>query len=224
MYKRQLYSYPVITEDFCDNVGATFKDQIFNFVPNACFKIVRTWYVIDWCAMANDPNYEPYSFQQTIKVQNKVGPVINSSCETINVCTPKGNCNKGYVVITASATDVCTPANLLQWTYKIDLDNDGIYETVETGFGGSKTVSDSFPVGNHRIQFSFEDRCGNVTTCDKLFNIKNCDAPTAVCVERISIGLVPMDLDGDGTNDIEMACVSAISLDAGCLLYTSRCV
>ncbi len=210
-----LYSYPVITEDFCDNVGATFKDQIFNFVPNACFKIVRTWYVIDWCAMANDPNYEPYSFQQTIKVQNKVGPVINSSCETINVCTPKGNCNKGYVVITASATDVCTPANLLQWTYKIDLDNDGIYETVETGFGGSKTVSDSFPVGNHRIQFSFEDRCGNVTTCDKLFNIKNCDAPTAVCVERISIGLVPMDLDGDGTNDIEMACVSAISLDAG---------
>lgn len=210
-----LYSYPIITEDFCDNVGATFKDQIFNFVPNACFKIVRTWYVIDWCAMANDPNYEPYSFQQTIKVQNKVGPVITSSCAAIDVCTPKGNCDKGYVVLTASATDVCTPANLLKWTYKIDLDNDGLYETEESGFGGTLTATDSFPVGNHRIQYSFEDRCGNVTTCDKLFNVKNCDAPTAVCVEEISIGLVPMDIDGDGENDIEMACITAVSLDAG---------
>ena len=209
------YNYPVIAEDFCDNVGVTFDDQVFNFVPGACFKIVRTWYVLDWCAMAADSNYVPYTFQQTIKVQNTIAPVITSSCETVDVCTPKDNCDNGYVELIATADDVCTPDNLLHWAWKIDLDNDGTYEYEDSGFGGETDASDIYPVGNHRVQFSFEDRCGNVTTCDKFFNIQNCDTPTAICVERISIGLVPMDMDGDGENEIEMACITAASLDAG---------
>lgn len=209
------YNYPVITEDFCDNVGVTFDDQVFNFVQNACFKIVRTWYVIDWCAMENDSLYEPYTFQQTIKVQNYEAPVITSSCEPVNACTPKDNCVDGFIELTATATDVCTPGNLLSRTYKIDLNNDGIYEDEVTGFGDEIDASGIYPVGSHRIQYSFEDRCGNVTTCDQLFSIQNCDTPTAICVERISIGLVPMDMDGDGENEIEMACVNAASLDAG---------
>lgn len=209
------YNYPVITEDFCDNVGVTFKDQVFNFVQNACFKIVRTWYVIDWCAMENDPSYEPYSFQQTIKVQNSEAPIITSACEPVNACTPKDNCTDGYIELKASATDVCTPGNLLSKTYKIDVNNDGIYEDQISGFGDNIDASGVYPVGSHRIQYSFEDRCGNVTTCDQLFSIKNCDSPTALCVEGISVGLVPMDMDGDGNNEIEMACVEAESLDAG---------
>jgi len=209
------YNYPVITEDFCDNVGVTFKDQVFNFVQNACFKIVRTWYVIDWCAMENDPLYEPYSFQQTIKVQNTEAPVITSSCEPVDACTPKDNCTEGYIDLTASATDVCTPGNLLSKTYKIDLNNDGSYEVEFAGFGDQIDASGIYPVGNHRVQYSFEDRCGNVTTCDQLFSIENCDSPTATCVRNISVGLVPMDMDGDNEDEIEMACIDAESLDAG---------
>lgn len=210
-----LYSYPVITEDFCDNVGVTFKDQVFNFVPNACFKIVRTWYVIDWCAMENNPNYQPITWQQTIKVQNEIAPVITSSCDSLTQCTPKDNCVDGFITLGATATDVCTPANLLSNVYKIDANNDGTYDIEVTGFGGTINASGVYPVGTHRIQYSFEDRCGNVTTCDQIFTIVNCDSPTAICVERVSVGLVPMDTDGDGENDIEMACILAASLDAG---------
>src|SRR5690606_31028671 len=123
---------------------------------------------------------------------------------TVDVCTPKDNCDNGFVELIATADDVCTPDNLLHWAWKIDLDNDGDYEYEDSGFGGETDASGIYPVGNHRVQFSFEDRCGNVTTCDKFFNIQNCDTPTAICVERISVGLVPMDMDGDGENEIEM--------------------
>ncbi len=40
---------PEIFFDDCEMIAVTFEDQIFTIVPDACYKIARTWTVINWC-------------------------------------------------------------------------------------------------------------------------------------------------------------------------------
>jgi GEVED domain/Secretion system C-terminal sorting domain/Dockerin type I domain len=37
----------------CALVGVEYKDEIFKVVPDACFKIIRTWKVLNWCQPQN---------------------------------------------------------------------------------------------------------------------------------------------------------------------------
>src|SRR5690606_21952755 len=50
------YNAPSFVEGPCDLVGATFEDLVFDFTNDdqACFKILRTWSVADWCQI-NSP-------------------------------------------------------------------------------------------------------------------------------------------------------------------------
>ena len=61
---------------------------------------------------------------------------------------------------------------------------------------------------------SFEDQCNNITSCAKIINVVNTVEPVAVCVTGLTVALEPMDLDGDGTPDTEMACVFPEMVDA----------
>lgn len=45
---------PMIMDDECELVGVSYDDVRFDIVPDACYKIVRTWKLIDWCKY--DPN------------------------------------------------------------------------------------------------------------------------------------------------------------------------
>lgn len=40
---------PLISDDECELVAVTYTDEIFDIVPDACYKIIRTWHVKDWC-------------------------------------------------------------------------------------------------------------------------------------------------------------------------------
>jgi hypothetical protein len=43
------FGEPEIYFDECELIGTSFSDQFFYIVPDACYKIVRTWTVINWC-------------------------------------------------------------------------------------------------------------------------------------------------------------------------------
>jgi len=40
---------PMIMDDDCELVGVNYSDERFDVIPDACYKIVRTWKLIDWC-------------------------------------------------------------------------------------------------------------------------------------------------------------------------------
>lgn len=50
-------NYPKIFDDECEHIGISFSDQRFDIVADACYKIIRTWKVIDWCAYDPDQHY-----------------------------------------------------------------------------------------------------------------------------------------------------------------------
>lgn len=47
-------NYPKVFDDDCEHIGISFQDQRFDIAAGACYKIVRTWKIIDWCVY--DPN------------------------------------------------------------------------------------------------------------------------------------------------------------------------
>jgi hypothetical protein len=123
---------PVIennSDDLCSLISVEYFDEIFTIEPDACFKVVRKWVVIDWCQY--DPNRSAtigrWEYLQVIKVNDVSKPSIHIN---IGACVPAiknpaNNICHAYIEMNADATDNCSPANLLLYEYKIDLYNDG---------------------------------------------------------------------------------------------------
>lgn len=76
-------------------------------------------------------------------------------------------------------------------------------------------ASGIYPIGSHRIVWTFFDRCGNATSCEQLFDVVNCKAPTPYCLSGLAIDLMPVDNDGDGETDGGMIDIWANDFDAG---------
>lgn len=202
--------YPTYNDGSCDLVGHRYTDELYVFngpagdntpTNNACFKILRKWEVIDWCQYDEKTGeYAKWYRTQTIKVIDNEKPEITSSCERKSVCTYDAECKDGHIDLTATATDNCTAA--MRWSYKIDANNDGSFDLglSNSGSGNSIDASGNYPIGTHKIVYSFEDRCGNITTCEQIFDVVNCKAPTPYCIQGLAMPLMPVqDANGNVT-------------------------
>jgi len=210
----------LITDNTCSLVGAEYKDHIFTFNNtngDACFKILRDWTVIDWCQSflsdGGGVEYVTWTHTQVIKIIDKGIPVITSSCAPKSVCTFDASCTDGYIELVATATDNCT--QVLRHSYRIDAFNDGSFDTrfSKSGLSNTADASGRYPIGTHRIEWSFEDLCGNLTRCIQLFTVANCKAPTPFCLNGLATSLMPVDANGDGTIDGGMIEIWASDFD-----------
>lgn len=211
------FGRPQFPPNNCSMVAVSFDDQTFDFSgtngSDACLKILRRWSIIDWCQI-DDPGYEPATYEQVIKVNNVVGPEILGGCDSLVINT--FNCDSVDVVFAVQARDDCTAPNDIRARLFIDIDSDGTgtYDLEEELFSNIISFDGMMPLGNHFALVSFSDQCGNTTTCSKVIEINNIKGPTAACIDGISVALEPMDLDGDGQFDTEMACIRPEMLDA----------
>ncbi|MBK9272403.1 MAG: T9SS type A sorting domain-containing protein [Saprospiraceae bacterium] len=160
---------------------------------------------------------------QVIKVRDQDKPVVSCNvgpCEPASIHPTLGVC-VGHISLSADATDNCTPVDWLFWEYKIDAYNDrkGVHggwdfrvgTLTQKQFNAGDTVeyshnpfadnprnpfnaSGTYPIGIHRINWYVEDGCGNVGTCETLFEIRDCKAPTPYCLTGIIT--VPMPSSG----------------------------
>ncbi|MCC6816556.1 MAG: HYR domain-containing protein [Saprospiraceae bacterium] len=116
-------------DDNCALISIEYRDEIFTIEPDACFKILRHWIVIDWCQYDPfiDPEFGRWEATQVIKVRDRDKPVVTCNvgpCEPASISTQLGVC-VGHISLTAEATDNCSPIDWLLWEYKIDAYNDG---------------------------------------------------------------------------------------------------
>ncbi len=208
------YGYPVINSTSCDMAAATYDDEYFAFdAEGACSKILRKWSVINWCEI-DDPDYESFTYYQVFKINDITNPEITVSAVDETICSFDPDCGGTVVSIQATATDDCNPDNL-GIRYEIDLFSNGVVDMQGNLIGNSIDLTDDYPLGQHSIVITFEDMCGNQDGEAIVFEVVNCKTPIAYCINGLSIGLQPMDTDGDGQPDNEMACLFAENVDAG---------
>ncbi|MCB0533320.1 MAG: HYR domain-containing protein [Saprospiraceae bacterium] len=74
------YGEPEFNGEDCELLGVSHEDEIFTVVPDACFKIERTWTIINWCTYnpnagcVDIPNPNPNATSNN--PANLVGPTI----------------------------------------------------------------------------------------------------------------------------------------------------
>ena len=216
---------PTWTGADCEQVTYGIPDDwVFPFDdPNdpACYKILRTHKVIDWCRYNSITGAGIWTDMQTIKVINTEAPVI-TNCDDVSVCSYDPACINTFIELSINATDDCDPTgDDLSYSYEIDINNDGSFEysSGSNPFaqpGNAPNEADgTYPIGTHRILWTVRDFCGNVETCSHLIDVKNCKAPTAYCYNGLAAELMPMDLNGDGVFDWGMIELWASDFDAG---------
>lgn len=208
------------SQDACDLVGYNYVDQVFTFNGNtsepSCFKIIRTFTVIDWCQPGNGSTVPSRTLTQTIKVVDDNEPYFVTDCAPVTQCTFDSQCAFGEITLTQSAEDsICTDE--LRWRAVVNpFKSSNVGDEIPfSGVGNTATISQRFPVGAHEVTWTFIDRCGNQVTCLQDFTIANCKAPTPYCLNGLAVDLMPMDTDGDGQVDTGMVALWASDFDAG---------
>ncbi len=182
--------------------GAGTGPHIFRYansergLPLTC-DVLTEWYpFVDWYTQCCNPlaarrawendgdGY--FKFTQEIKVVDNMAPQW-VDCSDREFCSFEANCEPTFVELVYNATDNCTDTSQLSYTYFIDAFNDGTVDI--TGVGND--ASGAYPNGMHQIVFKVTDQCGNWNTCTSLFTIKDCKKPTPICINGLSVDLMP---------------------------------
>ncbi|HLP93885.1 MAG TPA: T9SS type A sorting domain-containing protein [Saprospiraceae bacterium] len=198
------YGEPLFFGKDCELMGVSFQDEVFTVVPDACFKIERTWKIINWCTynpngstiFVPNPNPNPISNAAA----NLPGPTV-SACGTIAPWAP--------TVVRINPTDpqptnFCTfwDANANSYVYK---------QIIKISDGQAPTGTYVAPNCSNQNWFT----ANNAQLWNEMYWWDNglqthdlCEEPTDLCItgtdacsgNNINIEyLLFLDLDGDGT-------------------------
>jgi hypothetical protein len=86
------FGEPTFFGEDCELLAVSYEDQIFTVVPDACYKIERTWTIINWCKYNPDqpcievPNPNPNA--TTNNPANLPGPVVSNINPDLNPTNP----------------------------------------------------------------------------------------------------------------------------------------
>ena len=162
-------------EDDCAQLFIGHTDQLLYNDPNACYKILRTWKVIDHCQYDPDNGiYDGYwQHVQLIKVNDQTAPVFDNCDDEIIFVDAEDGCF-GDIVITKTAADACDTELDYTWTL---LAEDGF-----TYNGNGSTIDGTYDVGTHTVTWTATDNCGNEETCTHLLKVSDGKKPTPVCI------------------------------------------
>lgn len=109
-----------------------------------------------------------------------------TDCTNKTFCFNQGTCTQGAVYMVEKAYTNC-PNSTVNYSYRIDLNNDGTQEIISS----EDTVSGNFNVGTHKIIWRAADGCGNVVQCTYLFTIKDCNPPNLICINGLTQTIDP---------------------------------
>ena len=182
----------------CGMVQSTFGDQRIEICPglgsDACFKIVRTWIITDWCT--GDIRTET----QIIKVADKEAPMIDGISD-LTIGTDFGSCESTWLATLPSLSDNCNPAVSL--TYSVSSSSGTVSPAPNNRFRIT-----GLSVGMHVITYIASDCCGNQTTQTMKLTVEDNEPPTAVCDEHTQVQLTI-----DGTTKVFASTFDDLSHD-----------
>lgn len=181
-----LTGIPVLSSVTCGAIAFEYYDEVFPVADSACIKILRHWTAIDWCQHDSNTGAGYWEYSQIIKLTNNVAPTI-SNCENVEICSYDDDCMSAEYDFDLIAGDDCTDTLLLQYSWELDLDQDGIINMT----GNQSSIQVTLNHGVHRLYWTVSDACGNITSCDYLITVKDCKAPTPYCFSSITTVLMP---------------------------------
>ena len=159
------------TVGYCGNLQFNMTDIKFELCGTS-YKIVRSWFVIDWCTS------ESVTRNQIILVHDSIGPVMNCQ-DTIMIQASAYTCGVEKVLI--SLPDSIIDCSSYQLAISLRSANGLItlnqYLLNEQGILYFKDL----PVGNYRLTYTATDECNNSSTCTTVVSVVDLSIPYPVC-------------------------------------------
>lgn len=210
----------MLLDSICQLITIEKFDEISTNDPSVCFKVLRKWVVIDWCQYDpfKNPNIGRWEYEQTILVHDTSAPRIKLFVKS---CNESSSTNPNEVHFEILSDDQCTPPDWLFYSYRIDIDNDGLgkYNGFDCRVGtlnkrqyqAKDTVKFSdnpyalnhkdpfipdgnYPIGTHKIVVETEDGCGNISTNTQLFTVSAGENPKIEC--KVGINIIQLSTIG----------------------------
>lgn len=215
-------------DDDCRLIGIDYDDKVFKIVGGdaACYKIVRTWYYMDWC---EGQPADPYWYHhQDLDFDSCVQHIFLTDT-TPPVCLIEGPVEDGGLIETGDC-QYNFEANVLledecgivryHWTLH-EVSGQNTSSVVDeywserfvdplSSFGIS---SGNLNPGKYELKVEVTDDCGNDGVCSYHFDLETVKKPSAICITSLTARLNPMDLDQDGAIDTAMVTIWASEYD-----------
>ncbi len=187
----------------CNQFAVSVSDQFFKISSDtACFKIVRTYKVINWCYY--DPYREPikvptdplgawidetfsdyhgaFEYQQIIKIHDDTPPVLSYPFSPV-ICSYDSLCQVGHAYVPLLIEGECS--NYFEIVYHLDYGANGTFDAQGQGF-----IDMPLPLGKYRVRYIVQDGCGNESTIDVDFEVRDCKAPVAICSNGLIVEIM----------------------------------
>ncbi len=141
-----------------------------------------------------------WQYTQHIVVYDDVDPELTITGEDTFCSISNEDC-AGPVEFSITATDLCTDdVEDVTITVRLDVGNDGTVDADVTANHDPATgiFSSRYPQGQHRLVITANDGCGNLITEDVVFDVVDCKEPAPICINGLSIELMPSEEDSTG--------------------------
>lgn len=184
------YGRPLLSGQVCGLVAVSYQDALYDVAEPSCFKIVRTWSVLDWCNFdaAQPDNGAVFTHEQVIKVIDHTAPALQCPLSGfVKLSTPY--CTD-TVVIPALQVEDCSPSLDIQ-----------VSSELGEGLGPFPDV----PLGTYHVLYEVTDGCGNYSACEYYLQVVDAKKPTPYCKDELVIEIMQTG----------MIWVSAEDFDAG---------
>ncbi len=188
------FDRPVINFESCGMIAVNYSDKVFMSSPGACYKVMRTWSVMDWCAFNEykDLNTGLFNYTQMIEVKDNEKPVVN--CIPDTVVSLINGCQFARVNLPSITATDCSN--------EISITNNSPYADQK-----GANASGLYPYGKTTVTFTVTDKCGNTTTCKVVVEVVDGKKPSPTCIVGLTANLVNM-------GNSAMAVVTARSFNA----------
>ena len=225
---------PEIFFDNCELIAVSHEDEIFTIVQDACFKIARTWIVINWCSVGPEIDQELVESSESVLNFDLNGDGVKNNrtfqdglnATNFAATAPlHGAHPDGYIiyqqtikviddtkpVVTCEPiVDVCILESDCDVTFELPQPEtqDCSTELTITATGELGTGLGPFidvPPGNYSMTYQVSDHCGNLTACQTIVLVRDCKKPTPYCINGLSVTL----------EEDTIVTVTAIDFDAG---------
>jgi hypothetical protein len=209
---------PEIFFENCELIAVSYEDEVFTVVPDACFKIARTWTVINWCAVGpNIGNEVVESFELALNFDlNGDGLKNNRTFQdglnngnfnlsaTLKGAQPDGFITYQQVIKVNDTTDPVVNCEPIIEICIIETDCDATFElplpevidcsteltiTANGALGSGLGPFIDVPLGNYSMTYTVTDHCNNQTACQTLVIVKDCKKPTPYCINGLNVTL-----------------------------------
>lgn len=209
---------PALFFEDCELIAVSHEDEVFNVVPDACYKIVRTWNVINWCAVgatADDDLVESHEAQLNFDL-NGDGEKNNRTFQdgiNLNNFNPQapnlGAQPDGFIsyqqvikvidnvdpVVTCPAVfDVCIESTECFASFSLPAIavtdcSESITINASGALGQGLGTFTNIAPGDYPMTYHVSDNCNNATACQTLVRVKDCKNPTPYCIGGLNLTL-----------------------------------